>query len=107
MPWDCFLRTSDWVAHPVQAMRSMDKRKKKRNFFERILAVASLITQFTKAAKNYQEKGTFYGNVEKRGTPVQWVAKLKVRITRTNRVMKENLKSFPRKKYKTERRTRA
>jgi hypothetical protein len=103
--WDCFLRTSDWVAHPIQAARSMDERRKKRKFLARISAVSSLRVQFIRVVKNYQEKGIRYGEEWIKG--VQWAAKLRVRITRTKRVMKENLKSLCQKKYRTERRTRA
>ena len=45
--------------------------------------------------------------MDRKRESVQWVAKLRVRITRTKRVMRENLKSFSQKKYRTERRTRA
>jgi hypothetical protein len=62
--WDCFLRTSNGVAHPIQAARSMDERSKKRKFLGRILAVSSLIMQFIKAVKNYQEKGNVMGRNE-------------------------------------------
>jgi hypothetical protein len=55
--WDCFRRSSDWVAHPVQAVRRRIKKNKKIIFLAGIFPGSPLIMQFIKTAKNYQDQG--------------------------------------------------